>query len=386
MQREPAPLCREQSVAVALCGDPIHDEVANMVVETLTQESVNVIAIRDGDARAWNRNVLLLTGSGRAYPQYAKVARLRAGQPRPRIVLWHLQPLPPPALTQRANDIGERLLAARWEDVLGSWASHVSRVIPAQGRVREVLQRVLAVSMREELIRLGGAEHGNVGWDDLCSMFEEAAWLSHAFAPPEQWIDEVASNTPTRVSFLRQCGIPARFVPLGFHPGWGRMNNNLNRDIDVLYVGTRHSLSRRSLVPEVLRQLRDWGYKTHESALLPCGEQRTSLLQRARIVLNVLRYPWEFPGPRLFASAACGALCISNEAVQNEPFQSGLHYVQSPLTRMAESISRYLTNEEERVRKATAALQSFTTSFPLLTSIQKLLETTPTVARQQEAA
>ena len=74
----------------------------------------------------------------------------------------------------------------------------------------------------------------------------------------------------------------------------------------------------------------------------------------------------------LFASAACGALCVSNEAVQNEPFQRGLHFIKAPRARMAESISWYLTHEEERRHRAVRALQSFSTDFPLSVSLQKL--------------
>jgi len=372
-----------QSVAVGLCGDPSHDEIANMVVDTLAQEGIKAYPVKDGDSTAFEQDVLLLVGSGRSFPRFATMCSGR-GRSRPRTILWHLQPLPPPILTRRAGELGERLLAARWEDVLGKWASGLSRLIPAKGRIRNVLQRLLAVGLRHEFERLGGAEYGNVGWDDLCMVFEEAAWLSDAWDCESPWIDVVACNTPTRVAFLRQCGIPAQFVPLGNHAGWGEIGA-VERDIDVLFVGTLNSPSRRGLVPEVLRQLSAWGYRTCETDLFPCGKQRTLLLQRARVVLNVLRFPWEFPGPRLFASAACGALCVSNEAVQNEPFQPGLHFIRAPRARMAESICWYLANEEERRRRATRALQSFSADFPLLTSIQKLLnpspQAVPTLAR-----
>lgn len=368
-----------------------------MSVEALTDAGVTATLTKDGDTAAFDHDVLLLIGSGRFFPQFAELARQRgASRPRrtehcsvlhaelarqrqatrPRIVLWHQQPLPPPVLTRRAGELGQRLLNGQWEDLLGRWASGLSRLLPASGRVRSMLQRLLALPVRQEFERLGGIEFGNVGWDDLCTIFAEAAWLSETFAEADPWIDVVACSTPTRAAFLRQCGIPARFVPLGFHAGWGELGSE-DRDIDVLFVGTCHSPNRRSLVPDVLRQLRDWGYKTCEADVFPCGRQRTELLQRARVVLNVLRFPWEFPGPRLFASAACGALCVSNEAVQNEPFQPGLHFVRAPRTRMAESICSYLSNEEERRRRAARALQSFATDFPLSASLAKLLDPVP---------
>lgn len=363
----------DQTVAVTYSGDAAVDEIADMVVDVLSREGVATRTVRDGDATALDSDVLLMLGSGRWFPRLTAMAKKRHVN-RPYTVLWHLQPLPPPVLTQRAGQLGEKLLAARWEDLLGTWASGLSRLVPAKGRVRHVLQRLLAVPVRQEFERVGGAEYGNVGWDDLCMIFEEAAWLSENLAQGASWVDAIACSTPTRVAFLRQCGIAAKFVPLGFHPDWGEIHNE-DRDIDVLFVGTLHAPSRRGLVPDVLHQLRDWGYRTCEVDLIPLGRQRTELLQRARVVLNVLRFPWEFPGPRLFASAACGALCVSNEAVQNEPFQPGLHFIRAPRARMAESISWYLTNEEERRRRAARALQSFTSDFPLLSSVTKLFDT-----------
>lgn len=351
-----------------------------MAADTLSEQGARVVETCDGDATAFEHDVLLLVGSGRLFPQFTELAQRRPSR-RPRTILWHLQPLPPPVLTRRAGELGERLLAARWEDLLGGWAAALSRVIPARGKVRGVLQRLLAVPVRQEFERLGGAEYGNVGWDDLCVIFEEATWLDATFTNRAPWIDLVACNTPTRAAFLRQCGIPARFVPLGFHANWGEMPSHApfsgERDIDVLFVGTLRSPSRQRLVPEVLQTLNGWGFNTCEIDGFPCGQQRSLLLQRARVVLNVLRFPWEFPGPRLFASAACGALCVSNEAVQNEPFQPGLHFVRAPRARMAESISWYLTHEDERRRVAARALQSFSDEFPLLRSIEKLLDPAP---------
>lgn len=375
IHREDEPPARRRSVrsvAIAAGGDPYSEEIAAMAADTLVQQGLEVSRVADGDAAAFEPELLLLIGSGRHFTQFAEVAQRRRAK-RPRIVLWHQQPLPPPVLTQRADELGERLLRAQWDDLLGRWAKGLGRLLPATGRMRTILQRLLAVPVRHEFERLGGIEYGNVGWDDLCLIFEEAAWLGKTFAADQPWIDVVACGTLTRLAFLRQCGIPARFVPLGFHPGWGDVGPG-DRDIDVLFVGTCASPNRRGIVSGVLRQLRDWGFKTLETDIFPSGRQRTHLLQRARVVLNVLRYPWEFPGPRLFASAACGALCVSNEAVQNEPFEPDLHFMRAPKARLAESISWYLTHEEERRRRAARALQSFTTDFPLLASLDKLVE------------
>jgi hypothetical protein len=371
-ERSRGPQFSQQRIAIAASGDPTFAEIAAMSADTLRSEGARVQQVSDGDAEAWEQDVLLLIGSGRFFPRFTEQVKSREAR-RPRVVLWHQQPLPPPVLTRRADELGQRLINAQWDDLLGRWAGGLGKLLPAKGRVRNLLQRLLAFPVRREFERFGGADYGNVGWDDLCMIFEEAAWLSDTFSAPRPWIDLVACGTPTRLAFLRQAGIPTRFVPLAFHPAWGEPGTE-ERDVDVLFVGTCESPNRSNLVPSVLRQLREWGFRTCEINVFPSGRQRTAMLQRARVVLNVLRFPWEFPGPRLFASAACGALCVSNEAVQNQPFQPDLHFIRAPRARMAESISWFLTHEEERRQRAARALQSFTSDFSLLASLEKLLQ------------
>jgi glycosyltransferase involved in cell wall biosynthesis len=235
------------------------------------------------------------------------------------------------------------------------------------------VQRVIGVQVLQEFERIGGPDYGNVGWEDLHMMFEEAAWFAETWSHAEPWIDEVATDTTTRMTFLRQNGIPARFVPLGYHAGWGE-HGTRERDIDVLFIGDMRSPSREELVPEVLQRLRDWGFSTCERSQFPEGEERAELLQRARVVLNVLRLPWEFPGVRLFSSVACGALVVSNEAVQNEPFQPGLHFVPAPRKRMAEAIATLLDHEEDRAERAATALASMKRELSLELSLQRLLQ------------
>lgn len=369
-----------QRVAVALCGDPGYDEIGAMVTKSIKARGIDCESFQDGEQEAMEAELLLLIGTGSRFPKFAEMAQ-RYEHRRPTTVVWHLQPLPPPLLTDRASKLGERIRHGQWEDLLGTWAKRITNVAPARGGMQQMVQRLLSLQLRAEFSRIGGPEYGDVGWSDFCTIFDEADWLVKTFAEPRCWVDAVACSTPTRAAFLKQCGIAATFVPLGFHSDWGQIGT-VERDIDVLFIGETNAGTRWSLVPDVLRQLRLWGYRTREVNLFPCGGERTSLLQRSKIVLNVLRLPWEFPGPRLFAGAACGALIVSNEAVQNEPFVAGLHFVRSPRLRMAESIHWFLAHEEERKRRAARALQSMSADLPLSKSIDGLLLTAGSAGNQ----
>jgi hypothetical protein len=371
-------------VAVGVPAEAPWNEVAHMVVETLSAQGVQVTAVEDGDETAFEHELLLLIGSGRWFPKFRELAQ-RLEHRRPHIILWHLQPLPPPVFTQRANALGQRLLRAQWDDLFGDWMQPLNRVVPVRGHGRSLVQRLLGVQVLQEFERIGGPEYGNISWEDLRMIFEEAAWLEETWSQPQPWIDDIATDTPTRVTFLRQHHIPARFVPLGFHPDWGQVRGQQaaspERDIDVLFVGNALSPSRVNVVPELLHRLRDWGFSTLERQTLPLGEEGVQLLRRTRVVLNVLRLPWELPGLRIFPSVACGALVVSNEAVQNEPFQAGVHFVPAPKARMAEAIAAILDHEEERIRRAELALASMNSELSLQQMLSRLLKTTASTSQ-----
>ena len=382
----------ELRLAVGMPHESPWREVAGMMVDTHAEQGESVTKVSDGDETAFEHEILLLVGSGRWFPKFQELAR-RLEHRKPHIILWHLQPLPPPVFTQRANKLGQKLLRAQWDDLFGDWVQPLNNMLPVRGHGRLLVQRLLGVQVLQEFERIGGPEYGNVGWEDLQMIFEEAAWLEEAWSQPNPWIDDVVTDTPTRVTFLRQHNIPARFVPLGFHPQWGttssRAQENQERDIDVLFVGNIHSPSRVNLVPEVLNRLGEWGFSTLEQEVLPLGEEGVQLLRRARVVLNVLRLPWEFPGWRIFPSIACGALVVSNEAVQNEPFQAGVHFVTAPRTRMAEAIAGLLDHEEERTRRAELALHSMNAELSMKQMLARLLKSSaeyPMQTRQKAAA
>ena len=359
-------------VAVGVPAEAPWNEVAGMIVETLMRLGVEATTVQDGDELAFEQDMLLLVGSGRWFPEFRELGQ-RLRHRRPRVVLWHLQPLPPPMFTHRAHELGKKMLRAQWDDLFGQWFQPLNHLVPVRGHGRLLVQRALGVQVLQEFERIGGPDYGNVGWEDLHMLFEEAAWFTETWSHPEPWIDEIATDTSTRATFLRQNGIPARFVPLGYHAQWGSASPR-ERDLDVLFIGDIRSPSREELVPEVLQQLRDWGFSTSERAVFPEGAERAELLQRARVVLNVLRLPWEFPGVRLFSSVACGALVVSNEAVQNEPFQAGLHFVPAPRKRMAEAIATLLDHEEDRAQRAARALASMKPDLSLELSLQRLLQ------------
>ncbi len=143
--------------------------------------------------------------------------------------------------------------------------------------------------------------------------------------------------------FLRDRSIPAEWVPLGYHTGYGR-ELGVARDIDVMFLGATDVPGRR----RALRRLRREGVAVSVAGSWRdpryWGEHRTQLLNRVRILLNLPRRPGEMSGQRLLLGMANGALVISEPIYDSAPFTPGEHYVSVPLDEMPAAIGSYLAD------------------------------------------
>jgi hypothetical protein len=147
--------------------------------------------------------------------------------------------------------------------------------------------------------------------------------------------------------YLARHGLTAHFVPLGYHPLWGR-DLGIDRDIDVLFLGAVRASGRRGAVTGTLRSLERLGYRTAAVSRGHHLDKRIELLNRARVVFNLVKYPWEYPGMRLLMSTSCGALVVSNEAHSTQPYRAGCDFVTTDISGAAGVIRHYLDDESAR--------------------------------------
>lgn len=208
----------------------------------------------------------------------------------------------------------------------------------------------------------------------LCSlMLRRHVWFRHHFS--EGWLDFVFTNTVSQQQSLTRMGIPARFAPIGYHPGMG-INLPGARDIDVLFIGNVWEGGRRYAVLSAVRQnLALKGVNVVSVEYGSYGEQRTTLLNRARISLNVAHYPWDLPGLRFLMSMGCGALVISEPLDDPTPYRPGEHFVQADITDLAETICYYLEHEWEREAITRTAYDFITQELTLQNTISRIMET-----------
>ena len=218
---------------------------------------------------------------------------------RPRVLLWHSEPLPPARATG---------LPAPW---LG-------------------LREVAKIALRDSRAT------------DVYTNHRVLRILHRAGIP-----DVLVLSSRGRQEFLAERGIAGHFVPLGCDPSMGR-DLRIPRDIDVLFLGGLDVPRRNRLLASLRKQNVNLSVAGSWSDPSLWGEGRTRLLNRTKILVNFARTPSEFSGYRLSLGMANRAMVVSEPIYRPEPFLPGTHFVMVPAEEMAASIRHYLQAEDER--------------------------------------
>jgi len=149
------------------------------------------------------------------------------------------------------------------------------------------------------------------------------------------WLDLFIEASDVFARFYSRHGLPALFVPWGTVRSW-HADLNLDRDIDVLWMGKRRNRRRSNLLDSVREQLAKLGVQMYiadnvENPFI-FGEQRTRILNRAKITLN-LQTTW-YPNILQFRYAIAAtnrSLVLSEPILPHVPVcKAGEHYVSAP--------------------------------------------------------
>ncbi len=103
------------------------------------------------------------------------------------------------------------------------------------------------------------------------------------------------------------------------------------------------------------------------------GEERTILLNRTKIVLNILRKPWDDNSQRYFIAAPNRALIVTESTFPHTPFLPGHHIVEVPLEKIASTICYYLEQEELRKEIVDNAYRLVMNDLTMENSIIKIM-------------
>lgn len=181
--------------------------------------------------------------------------------------------------------------------------------------------------------------------------------------------------------YYRSAGIPALTVPWGTSKLWYE-DLEMERDIDVLWMGKRRTKRRNNLLESIRSRLESYGASMYIADGIETpfifGEARTILLNRAKITLNLGWHRHDNVFSSRFHMAAGNKSLVISEPFQPHYYQymEDVHFVAAPRDELVSRILYYIRHSEERMLIAENAYQLVTTKMTLRNSLATIMEAT----------
>lgn len=297
----------------------------HIVAAALTDAGCRVTQVADEPLRLRADGIVWIFGNANWYPLICRQLAATPKSERPFVVVWHAEPLPLP-----------KAAGLPWPRL------HLGEIV--------------------QILRC------NPDATDVYTNYFRLRSLARKGLP-----DLLIVSTPGGYEFLAERGIFAHWVPLGYDPSSG-YNLGLPRDINVLFIGALDIPRRNRLI----RRLRQQGIALSAvgswSDSAYWGENRTQLLNRTKIVLNLQRYPGQFSGMRFILGMTNMALVVSEPVYHPAPYVPGKHYVSAPIAEMPQVIRYYLAHDDEREAIASEGHRLVTQELTMARSVSRILE------------
>jgi hypothetical protein len=186
-----------------------------------------------------------------------------------------------------------------------------------------------------------------------------------------------ADSSAVYADIHRSHGLPTLYFPWGSSPTW-YADLGLARDIDVLWLGKRGSKRRSDMLDRISRELKAQGANVYlaDNIEQPFAwrEERTALLNRAKVTLNVTRTWYDDNFSRFSMAAPNRSLVVSEPMLPHCPeYQAGVHYVSAPIDELSATIIRYLNAEDERRAITECAYKLLTEELTLANSVRRAI-------------
>jgi hypothetical protein len=285
-------------------------------------------------------DLVVLVGQG---PELSdlELFRSRTGV-RATVAFWEIDPLPPPGLSKSTSDRQLRAAEVRERVVSG-------RLGPVVSRLPRHLKRLAHRSVAGHGA-LGRARHSTTRKGAEASAFRRLRWIRETVAAGH--VQHVLCTNQVGVDVLAEHQIEATRMPVGYQSQMGH-DESKDRDLDVVFLGHLASIPARAAR---LREL-EVGLGRRGIALTTAtdthGSARASLLNRAKIVLDLPTITWHPALTRFVLAAACGALVVAETPVPHTypstyPFEAGRHFVVVPPADVPSVIEHYTESDADR--------------------------------------
>jgi Glycosyl transferase family 2/Glycosyl transferases group 1 len=189
---------------------------------------------------------------------------------------------------------------------------------------------------------------------------------------------------PASVRRLRELGIEAEHLRLGYTPLWDRFDPGADRSVDVLFLG-RASRRREQLLASwapalwrrrsrlVLSDNLSPNPATSESFV--AGEEKRRLLADSKLLLNVHgdEEPY-FEWLRVLEAIHCGAVVVSEWSTDYAPLVAGEHFLSGRPESLAAIAEGLLADEPRRRAMRAAAYELIRERLPMSAAAERLAE------------
>jgi hypothetical protein len=298
-----------------------HDGIAEIIANELARHNQTPIPFRLGTPIPKHIDVLFTYGPyGKTLPIWQQAFRRR--EKKPVVVHWNTEGIP------------DLRVPLEIMQMLGKYRSEI-------GQMGASCSRILRLIAETRLIKQ--IDRGMHRW---------RYWGDYDYAYRKRWLHLLADSSALYCELRTKAGIPTLYLPWGGTPEW-YAEMNLERDIDVLWLGKRGSSRRSKILDQVVGQLRSRGVKVHVADSLESpfifDEERTEYLNRSKVTLNITRTWFDDNFSRFAIAAPNRSLIISEPMLPHCPaYIPGVHYVSAPIPHLSETILYYLRNESEK--------------------------------------
>jgi hypothetical protein len=276
----------------------------------------------------------------------------------------------------------QRPLLAHWNDEGMPDLRLPWPVLSGVGRLRSWIGRQLHAPHPNALARLPALK-----WFEPRLM--RFSYLGdYRFAYQQGWLSLLVDQSKIYAALRSAHGLPTLAVPWGAIPAWSA-DLGLERDIDVLWLGARASRRRGALLDQVRADLRQRGIEIYvadnEEHPFIFGEERTRMLNRAKVTLNLTRTWYDDNFLRFSIVLPNRSLLVSEPMLAHcDEYIAGTHYVTAPAARLGETIAHYLAHPAERQRIVDSAYELVTQTLTLKNCVARIMAALNDLARARQ--
>ena len=333
---------------VAIAQRTHGDGIAEVIADELIALGYHTTHFQIGSPIPQNADVVFSFGPyGRFLTVPRQLARIPSDQ-RPIFVHWNTEGIPDPKIPWRIMSrlSGLRSWLGRFQEIRNG-----SPIIPGTERFFSLIE--------SRMLRFR-----YVG--------------DYYYAHQKGWMDIFADSSEIYADFHRHHGLPTIVAPWGATPRWYQ-DLEIERDIDVLWMGKRGTRRRSQILDRVREELAAQGVQIYiadgEENPFIFDEERISFLNRSKITLNITRTWYDDNFSRFAMAAPNRSLIVSEPVLPHCPsFKAGIHYVSAPTNSLTETILFYLHHESERLEIVENAYRLVTEELTFQSSIKAIME------------